>query len=481
MRKEFLVNISFLLTINLLIKPFYIFGIDRVVQNTVDTAEYGIYFALFNFTFLFQIINDFGIQNFNNRNISQHSQLLEKYFPNIISLKLILGFLYTFFVLAAAFLSGYELHYFQLLIWLIVNQFLISLIFFLRSNISGLAMYRTDSLISVLDKVLLIGICGVLLWTPSFKENFQIIWFIYAQTIAFFITALIAFIIIRKKITRLTLKLNWPFLLLILKKSYPFALVVFLMTIYSRIDAVMIERMLVDGQTEAGIYASAYRLLTASNMLGFLFAGLLLPMFSKMIKEKEPIRPLLRLSFQLIWVASISIALSTYFFRIPIMELLYTSATDYWGEVLGYLMLSFIAVSATYIHGTFLTANGSIKSMNYIFLVGVILNTSLNYFLIPEYKAMGAVVATLLTQFYVMLALMILAQRELKLNLDFSFITQLLAYAGAVTITAWSISNHLSINWILSYLITTILGLLLAFPFRLVKGKTLLGLITSSK
>ena len=80
MNREFFINVLFLIFVNLLIKPFYIFGIDRTVQNTVAPGDYGIYFALFNFTFLFQIINDFGIQNFNNRNIAQYNQLLDKYF-----------------------------------------------------------------------------------------------------------------------------------------------------------------------------------------------------------------------------------------------------------------------------------------------------------------------------------------------------------------------------------------------------------------
>ena len=100
MNKEFFLNIIFLITVNLLIKPFFIFGIDRTVQNTVGTENYGIYFVLLNFTYLFQIINDFGIQNYNNRQIAQHNQLLDKYFPNILVLKLLLGLLFLGLVLS---------------------------------------------------------------------------------------------------------------------------------------------------------------------------------------------------------------------------------------------------------------------------------------------------------------------------------------------------------------------------------------------
>ena len=47
-QKKFVTNLALLLFLNLLIKPFWILGIDREVQNLVGEKEYGLYFALFN-------------------------------------------------------------------------------------------------------------------------------------------------------------------------------------------------------------------------------------------------------------------------------------------------------------------------------------------------------------------------------------------------------------------------------------------------
>ncbi len=76
MRKFFVTNLFFLLTLNILIKSFWILGIDRGIQNAVSAQEYGVYFALLNFTFLFNILLDFGITNYNNRMIARHTNLL---------------------------------------------------------------------------------------------------------------------------------------------------------------------------------------------------------------------------------------------------------------------------------------------------------------------------------------------------------------------------------------------------------------------
>lgn len=476
MKREFLLNISFLVLVNLLIKPFYIFGIDRTVQNTVDAREYGLYFTLFNFAFLFQILNDFGLQNFNNRHLAQHRHLLAKYFPAFLSLKFLLGILYLTVVLIAAKLTNYPDTYFHLLSIIGINWVLMSLVLYLRSNVSGLGWYRTDSLLSVLDRSLMILVCGFLLWVPAWKEAFQIEWFVYAQTFTLSLTALIAFAIISREMRHWKFRLRLVYLILILKKSYPYALVVFLMTVYTRIDGVMIERLLPDGTHQAGIYAMAYRLLDAANMFGFMIAGLLLPMFARMLQDKQAVFSLLNLSFRIVWMVSIGLALSVFFFRGPIMEGLYVEGDAYSSDILGYLILSFIAASGTYIHGTLLTANGNLLKMNLVFVVGVVLNVLLNWWLIPEMQALGAAVATCITQFAVWLAQVELVRRTFHKPFQGVLLLRLLLFGLACLFTFQWLAEQQG-RWLLRFLLCFPLTAVLAFVFGLVTKRQILELL----
>lgn len=479
MNREFLINIIFLVAINLLIKPFYIFGIDRTIQNTVASGEYGIYFALFNFTFLLQIINDFGIQYFNNRNIAQHRQLLEKYFPNILILKGILALFYLSAVFLFATLIGYTQLYFHLLIFIAFNWILNSFILLLRSNISGLAMYRTDSLISILDRLLLIIVCGYLLWFSEHRENFKIEWFIYAQTVTLLITSIVAFIMVYGKLKYLRFRFQPAFLWLIIKNSYPYALVIFLMTIYSRIDAIMIERMLSNGKIEADLYASAYRLLEASNMIGFLFASLLMPMFARMLKTREPIEDLVYFSWQMIWAGAITLAVSVFFFRTEIMVLLYNSGSIYSGQILGFLMLSFIAVTGSYIFGTLLTANGNVRELNIIAIVTVVVNVVFNYFLILKMQALGAAVVTCVTQFFALAAQLFFIKKVLSFKIEWRIVLRLVVFTSLVFILSYF---HLQITysfWQLQFLINLICCGILAFLFQLIHIPSIIKLLKS--
>ena len=64
MSKKILTNVFLLLAINLLIKPFWILGIDRTVQNTVGNDVYGAYMVMFNISLMFTMLLDFGINNY---------------------------------------------------------------------------------------------------------------------------------------------------------------------------------------------------------------------------------------------------------------------------------------------------------------------------------------------------------------------------------------------------------------------------------
>ncbi len=169
--------------------------------------------------------------------------------------------------------------------WLILNQVIIAFILYFRSVLNGMLQFAKDSFISVLDRVLLIATCSVLLWGGVTDQPFQIEWFVYAQSICYGFSALVAFFFILPNVKGLKLTLNVPFALAILKKSMPFALLIILMTFYNRSDSVMLEKMIDDQGEQAGKYAQGFRFFEALNMVIFMFAGLLLPIFSRLLKE----------------------------------------------------------------------------------------------------------------------------------------------------------------------------------------------------
>ena len=52
MQRKFVTNLGFVVFLNLLIKGYWIVGIEVAVQNAVHPEQYGFYYAIFNFSFL---------------------------------------------------------------------------------------------------------------------------------------------------------------------------------------------------------------------------------------------------------------------------------------------------------------------------------------------------------------------------------------------------------------------------------------------
>ncbi len=479
MKRKFFTNLLLLLSLNLLIKPVWIFGIDRTVQNLVGDHDYGLYFALFNFSLLLNIILDLGITSYNNKNIAQHNFLLPKHFSNIVGLKFLLAVVYAIFTLVVASIIGYDKIQFHLLFFLIFNQFLISFTLYLRSNISGLHLFRTDSFLSVLDRSLMIIICSVLLFNDYFRFLFTIEWFVYAQTIAYAVTSIVTFLIVLKKAGKIKIRFNIRFFLVFLRQSYPYALLILLMSFYNRIDSVLLERLLPDplGKQQAGIYAQAFRLLDAVSMFGALVAGLLLPIFAKMLKQNDPVGGMIKLSFSLLIVPALIVAISCIYYNQEIMDALYHTNTENSSGILGILMTGFIGIATTYIFGTLLTANGSMKMLNIMALGGMVLNIVLNLVLIPRFQAFGSAYASLATQFSTAFAQVIIAMFVFKLKPDIRLFVQLLVFSGAIVVFA-IISKNFS-NWFYGYVFMISLSVLTAFILRLLNLKDLYSILRS--
>ena len=480
MQKKFLTNLGFLLFLNLLVKPFWVLGIDRSVQNAVGAEEFGFYFSILNFSFLFNILLDMGITNFNNRNIAQNKQLLNKHFSSILILKVMLGLGYILVSFFVGFIIGYDSKQFYILAWVAFNQFLLSFILYLRSNVSGLLLFKTDSVLSVLDRLLMIIFCSILLWGNVTEQRFQIEWFVYAQTAAYALTAIIALLVVIRKAAFRRLNWNRPFLIMILRKSFPFALLVLLMAQYNRIDTVVIERILPGetGKVQAGIYAQAYRLLDAAMMIAYLFAVLLLPLFAWMIKRKEPVEKLVRLSFSLLFTVSVISAAASWFYSSEMMRWLYPkNNTELPGDYIArieesahifqLLMFCFIAISTTYVFGTLLTANGSLKQLNIVAGSGVIISLTLNLILVPKMQALGSAYASLSSQGITAIAQVIIAGYIFNFRRNYRFLLAL----GVFLVSSFLL-GHLSklfgfdwrINLLMmaagSFVISMILGLL---------------------
>lgn len=489
MQNRFIKNIIFLLFLNLLVKPFWILGIDREVQNLLGDASYGTYQALFNFSYLFYILLDLGITNFNSRAVAQDPKNLSKHFGGLTEIKLLLGVLYAVVIFVVGYFLGYnEGLKLKLLFWCGLNQILLSFILFLRSNIQGLLLFKQDSILSVFDRVLAIVLMSLVLWSGWFpKEKFNVIWYLQAQTLAYIATLLFALVVVLRHAEHINFKLNLKFFKEILQQSLPFALLVLLMSVYSRIEPVLLERLLDDNGVQSGIYSRAYRLFDAGNNISNLFAIMLLPMFAATLKNKLELNNLVKTSFNVIVAMAGIVLVMCVFYSDEIMQLMYrpeeaeTQAAylariGQYAKVFPLLMGSFFCLSTTYVFGTLLTANGSLKQLNIVAASGVIINILLNLIVIPRFQSVGAACTSLSVQAVTAFLQYLIAKRILKFDMGGRYWLHILLFLASISLVTFLV-KQLNVNWMIGFVISFGINCGTIFLTRLLSLKEIVGLV----
>jgi O-antigen/teichoic acid export membrane protein len=474
MKKTFVSNLILLMGVNLLIKPFWILGIDRGVQNHVGYVQYGIYADLFAFSMLFITLLDLGLNTYMSSNVAKNPEKLREEFTALTTFKLSSSLIYLGLTLTLGHFNGYDDDRISLLLLLGFNQILSYFYSYFRSIVGGLQYFKTDALLSVVDRSLMIIFCGLMLWFGLFEMSIQ--HFIYAQTLAYSVATLVAFSVIRPELYQLNWKINLTLFSKILKQMAPYALLSLLMTFYTRLDVVLIRKLAPEGDLQNGIYASAVRLLEAANMMAALVAMLLLPIFSKMISKKEDLSNLVQFSTGLMVVPAFTLSLIAYVWQQPIIRLLNNQSTDFSGHVFGLVMLCFLPLAIMYVFGTLLTANGSLRVLNKLAFIALVVNLTLNFWLIPNKQALGAAIAALVTQSFIGLTNLLFGHKILAIRFEPNFLLKLFSALTFTLVSALTL-NHLDINWQLGAMVTAGIAILSMLIFRIIDLKKGLSLL----
>jgi O-antigen/teichoic acid export membrane protein len=381
--RSFYSNLFFSLGINLLVKPAAIFIIDAAVQNEVG-SEYGLYFAIFNLSLILSILFDFGVNNLSTKLAAQNIEAAKQQFSSIFLFRFALMLFYITGLFCINLFIRLSWNDYTLILLLGLNQFLIANIAYFRSFFAGMHRFRLDALFSVLDRLLLIFSMGYILYV--YPEGFKLVdiqTYAILQFAGYGLTFLLAGLTLFKTIQPPLLLPNWQLIKTLVKTAFPYALLIVLMMLYTRSDAILLSWF--SGVEQASYYAQAFRLIDALYMFAMVFAGLLLPMFARSIKyAPQDIQGLSGQASKLLLGASLTFIVFAVFHGGFFLDLIYTHSSVFLHDILCFLSIAFFGLASNLIYGSLLTANGSLKLLNKISAIGVFINIGLNIWLINE-------------------------------------------------------------------------------------------------
>lgn len=389
-------SVLLLFVLNLLVKPIWIFGIDRKVQVLLGYDSYGLYFSYLNFAVIFNILADAGITIYVQQHIASNQIVSARWLKKTIQYKLLLSVLYSVVTILVAFFL--ELNNHLLLGSLIVLQVLLSWLSFSRAVLSAKQQFVTSSFLSVFDKLLLIipGIVVLYVYCGSCKGD--ILTFILGQIGAVLLALLLAFYWLYKELKGAVKEETAYSVNHIIRASLPLAAIVFLMFLHTRADGVLLNLLLPNGNEQTGIYASMYRFVDAAAVLSYLASGFLLSFWSKHLQSPEIIKETLDKIFRMMMAAAFFAAVIFFFYSNEIQQWFYHISNPGAAAVLKWGMLVLIPAFLIDLFGTILTANRKLSIFLMIVSVCTVLNLTLNTIYIPVWKAMAPAIIAIVTQ-----------------------------------------------------------------------------------
>jgi PST family polysaccharide transporter len=183
----------------------------------------------------------------------------------------------------------------------------------------------------------------------------------------------------------------------LLKDSWPLFLSAAAITVYVKIDQIMLGQMI--GDESVGIYGAAVRLSEAWYCIPVVIVSSLLPtILDAQKRSKELYYEKIQYLYDLMVIISISAALPMTFLATPLIRILFGSDYSEAGMVLAIHMWATLFVSLGVASSTWFLAENRLMLSLQRTLLGAVANVALNLLLIPDYGLVGAAVALVISQ-----------------------------------------------------------------------------------
>jgi O-antigen/teichoic acid export membrane protein len=460
-------NISLAVVLNLLIKTAWILA-NNVVQDRVGHTDFGLYLALYAFGFLFLAASDMGINQYTTVTLAAQPTLLRKLFPSLLSLKLFFSALYPVMMVGAGWLLGYRGQELYFLLLLSAVHGALQINAFFRANFQAFQQFRIDAFASVLDRAIMLGIVVVLLLTRISVEAY-----IYAYLASAVVTMVLLYLALSRVHGRMRPGGTWSEYRELLRASLPFAIITVLYSVNDKIDQVMLERIIGGdaGKHETGLYGGAYRWVDTVMMYLWTVLPIFFAKFAHHRDDVPTLRKLLVFGQPIAALPMIFAGVFVLFYGDKLLFLFDRSTPAELATMTLSMKILFIAVLVNglfAIYSTLLTSTGHEGFVGRMIAVSIVMNVTLNAFLIPQHGAIACAWATVASFSLLSLSYLWYLRFRLGMDLPWLLLGKLIAVGLAFAAAFWSLDASGLPWWAVSALAAAVLAGL-TFAARLLK------------
>lgn len=412
----------------------------KFITNYLSRSTYGEYTTIYDYTALFAIVADFGLFTIAVREMAHDArkEMIEKIVGNVLSIRTALAVVSLGLGILVAFLiPAYRDSHIPYGVFIVSIATIITLIagttssvlqFHLRMHWASIAL-TVGKLITVAYIVLTI----LYLFPNNPEAGFPHL--LFAWIIGGLVTIVITSIAARKLVP-VHFQFDFSFWKTVLVKALPYGLALVLGTIYFRMGTIVLS--LFKMKDQVGYYGVPLRFLEILQIIPHYFMNSVLPILTIRLKEGgEAGSRVVRYSLNALSGLAFPVFIGGYLLAWPLtaavsspefLTRMNMNGSFIWGSDLA-LKILLVAMAMTYLHVVLsytLVAMGRQMELLWINGVVVLVNLTLNFFLVPRFGFIGAAAAAVSAELVMLLALVWRVRRRLIHMWDFLFLAKTL-------------------------------------------------------
>jgi O-antigen/teichoic acid export membrane protein len=406
--KNVIKNSTWLFASNIIMKIIASFVVIFLARK-LGSEGFGQYSFVVAFVGFFGIIASFGFNSLMIRDIAKDKSLANKYFNNIMTLKIFFAiaallsiFILSFFIgksptiILAIYILGIEL---------VVGGFADTM----RSIFQAYERMEFDAITNIIEKVLWAALLLLVIF-----NNLSLVNIALAILVSTTFGLIITYFFLRKYITKFAFEIDKVFWRKIIIDALPFALTGLFSLINFKIDQVLLSFMTTD--IIVGWYSAAYKIIDILALIPSILLTALYPVFSRFYKEnKYLLKKSFDFSLRYVIILCIPVVIGVFLIADKIILLIYGQSYSNSIDILKILIfISLISFINTPLFVT-LNAIGKQKITMINTAITALVNIAMNLILIPIMSVKGAALATIVAE----ITFLILSSYQLhKFGLD---------------------------------------------------------------
>ncbi|MDD5005702.1 MAG: flippase [Candidatus Omnitrophica bacterium] len=375
-----------------------------IVVRYLGPEQYGIFSYAFSFVFLFSILSDLGLNDIIVRDLITNKQKEKLILGTALFLKLLGSISAILLIFISAYVFAID-HLSRILILIMSFR----LFFQSFNHIDSYFQAEVMSKYSVYAKILSL-VCTSILCLLFIHLKLPLIYFaiVVVAEAAVLALGLTIFYITQKKI--FPWRCNIATAKDLLANSWPLALSIIAISIYMRIDQIMLKLML--DSASVGYYAAAVPISESFYFVPLAITGSLFPAIVK-TKTKDNIlyQNRIRALFSMLLWTGIAMAIFITLISRPLVNIVYGQQYYPTASVLSLHVWASVFVFLGAAESKWILAENLQIYLMFYMIIGAVLNILLNFILIPIWGINGAAATTVFSQFFVVVAANLISKK----------------------------------------------------------------------